>query len=72
MEDNLDLAQMIFPELCKNKHWLYDDKEIASNMKKAEVYQGLLDKYGIKDTVTLEKILLEKHTNVSNMTTKET
>lgn len=72
LEDNLDLAQMIFPELCKNKHWLYDDKEIASNMKKAEVYQGLLDKYGIKDTVTLEKILLEKHTNVSNMTTKET
>ncbi|WP_282155914.1 sacsin N-terminal ATP-binding-like domain-containing protein [Cytobacillus gottheilii] len=72
MEDNLDLAQIIFPELCKNKHWLYDDKEIASNMKKAEIYQNLLDKYGIKDTITLENILLEKHTNVSDMTTKET
>jgi hypothetical protein len=72
MEENLELAQIIFPELCENKHWLYDDKEIALNMKKSEIYDDLLDKYGIRDTVTLEKILQEKCANDFNITTKET
>ncbi|WP_047984591.1 ATP-binding protein [Ornithinibacillus californiensis] len=72
IEENLDLAQKVFPELCENKHWLYDDKEIASNMKKAEIYDDLLDKYGIKDSVTLEKILQQKSTNEFNITSKET
>ncbi|WP_249879338.1 sacsin N-terminal ATP-binding-like domain-containing protein [Niallia circulans] len=72
MEDNLELAQMILPDLCENKHWLYDDKEIASNMKKAQKYGEILEKYGIEDTATLEKILQEKKSNDLNMTPKET
>lgn len=72
MEDNLELAQIIIPDLCENKHWLYDDKEIATNMKKAQKYGEILEKYGIEDTATLEKILQEKKSNDLNMTPKET
>lgn len=71
MDENIELAQSIFPVLCENKHWLYDDKEIASNMKKAKVYDVLLEKYGIKDTSTLEKILKDRNSNKINVTQKE-
>lgn len=71
MDENLELAQRIFPELCENKHWLYDDKEIASNMKKAEVYDDLLGKYGILDSGALEKILQERNPDKIDVTKKE-
>lgn len=72
MEDNLELAPIILPDLFENKHWLYDDKEIASNMKKAQKYGEILEKYGIEDTATLEKILQGKKSNDLNMTPQET
>jgi hypothetical protein len=71
MDENLELARRIFPELCENKHWLYDDKEVASNMKKAEVYDVLLEKYGIKDSGVLEKILQDRSSNKIDVVTKE-
>ena len=55
--DNPDKAQMFFKEIVENKHWLYNDKEIAINMKKAEKYDDLLAKYNIQDTKALEKAL---------------
>lgn len=40
-----------------NKHWLYNDEEIAQNMKKVEKYDELLKKYNIQDSRDLEKAL---------------
>lgn len=71
MEDNPTLAKNIFSEIWDNKHWLYDDNEIAANMRKAEAYEVLLEKYGIKDTQTLEVILKERNSSVSKDFQKE-
>lgn len=71
IDENTDLAKKIFPEICENKHWLYDDKEIASNMKKAEAYDALMEKYNIADAKSLEKLLQEKHTSDFDIDSKE-
>lgn len=61
INENLEKAKKIFPEILENKHWLYDDKEIATNMKKAEVYDNLLEKYEISSPDILEQILKQTH-----------
>lgn len=63
IDENTELSKRIFPEICENKHWLYDDKEIASNMKKAEAYDALMQKYNITDPKSLERLLQEKQSN---------
>lgn len=55
--DNPTNAKKYFKEIVENKHWLYNDEEIAMNMKKAEKYDDLLAKYNIQDTKALEKAL---------------
>ena len=60
-DENPEKAKKIFPEICENKHWLYDDKEIAINMKKAEAYDNLLEKYNISSPTKLEQILIQVH-----------
>lgn len=57
INDNEDKAQIHFREILENKHWLYNDIEIAKNMKKAEKYDDLLKRYDIKDEKDLEKVL---------------
>lgn len=63
IDENTEKAKMIFPEIFENKHWLYDDKEIATNMKKAELYDNLLNKYEISSPDKLEQILIQTHNN---------
>ena len=57
ISDNPNKAQIYFKEIVENKHWLYNDEEIALNMKKAEKYDDLLAKYNIQDTKDLEMAL---------------
>lgn len=44
---NRNDAELIFDELYKNRHRLYDDEEIAENMKKAEMLDEILSEHGI-------------------------
>lgn len=52
-------AALIFDDLFKNRHRLYDDEEIAENMKKAEMLDDIL----AEQDVTIEDIarLVKKH-----------
>ena len=43
MIDNNEKAKEIFPELYKNKHYLYDDEEITSNIRKAEMFDDIME-----------------------------
>jgi len=65
--DNNDKAEMYFPEVYKNKHWLYNDEEIAENMKKAEVLDELMERYNIGNQAMLEEIL--KNRELHDITT---
>ncbi|MBU3135796.1 ATP-binding protein [Clostridium gasigenes] len=56
--DNQEKAKEYFLEIWKNKHWLFDDYEIAENMKKAEVLDDILKKYNINDPKSLEELLI--------------
>lgn len=55
--DHEDKAKRYFGELLENKHWLYNDHEIADSMRKVEVYDDILKKYNIHDSRGLEAIL---------------
>ena len=57
MTDNSDKAKAIFPELYKNKHYLYDDEEITSNIRKAEIFDDIMEKYSITSAENLEEII---------------
>lgn len=72
IDENLEKARGLFPEICENKHWLYDDKEIAINMKKAEAYDNLLEKYNISSPDKLERILLQTNNASNSEVAKET
>jgi hypothetical protein len=55
--DNIEKAIEYFEELYTNKHWLYDDEEIATNIRKAEQYDSLLNEYKVSSKEELETIL---------------
>ena len=57
MCDNEERAKDIFPELYKNKHYLYDDDEIAENIKQAETLNTIMEKFNISSTEKLEEII---------------
>lgn len=57
MTDNSEKAAEIFPELLKHKHYLYDDEEITSNIRKAETFENIMEKYTISSTEKLEEII---------------
>ena len=57
INDNPDEAKIILPDLYKNKHYLYDDEEIANNIKRAETLTNLMSKYAIGSTEKLEEII---------------
>lgn len=71
IHENPEKAPKLFPEICENKHWLYDDKEIAINMKKAEAYDHLLEKYNISSPEKLERILIQTNNENNPETRKE-
>jgi len=60
INENQDKAAKYFHDVYTNKHWLYNDSEIAENMRKAESFDSLLQQYKISDLNSLEQILVEK------------
>ena len=54
VKDNSDMALKYFKDICDNIHWLYNDEEIAENMKKAEQIDSILEKYNIDNISILE------------------
>ena len=55
--DNEEKAKGILPDLCENKHYLYDDEEIAKNIKQAETFNQLMEKYNISSPEMLEELI---------------
>ena len=55
--DNEEKARSILPNLCENKHYLYDDKEIARTIKQAETFNQLMEKYNISSPEKLEELI---------------
>lgn len=55
--DHGEKAKDIFADLYKNKHYLYDDEEIATNIKQAETLHNLMEKYDISSPEKLEEII---------------
>lgn len=58
--DNEDKAKNLFGSIFKNRHWLYDDEEIAENMKKAEAITEVMDELGIDSIEDLKDRLISK------------
>ncbi|MCH5345011.1 MAG: ATP-binding protein [Acetatifactor sp.] len=50
-------AKCIFPDLYKNKHYLYDDEEIAKNIKQAETLNHILEEFDISSLEKLQEII---------------
>lgn len=71
INENPENANMYFKEIVDNKHWLYNDEEIAQNMKKAEKYDELLKKYNIQDSRDLEKALKVYYQQSENVVVEE-
>lgn len=59
INDNKEEAQRIFPGLYANKHYLYNDEEIASNIKQAETLTSIMNKYNISSAEKLEELIRE-------------
>lgn len=57
INENSQEAEKIFPSLYKHKHYLYDDDEIAKNIKKAETLTNIMCKYNITSADKLEEII---------------
>lgn len=55
--ENKEKRVRLFSEVWKKRHQLYNEDEIAENMDKAEKYDDILKKYGVKDFNALEKVL---------------
>lgn len=60
INDNSNQAKVILPDLYKNKHYLYNDEEIANNIKRAETLTNLMSKYDIDSTEKLEEIIKKR------------
>ncbi len=57
MSDNEEKAKEIFPELFTHKHYLYDDDEIAENIKQAQTLNDIMQKFEISSPEKLEEII---------------
>lgn len=64
INDNQSEAEKILPLLYKNKHYLYDDDDIANNIRQAETFTNLMNKYDIDSPEQLEAII-RNNTNVT-------
>lgn len=59
--ENTTHARKLFPILYDQKHLLYDDDEILTNIERAEELNDLLSEYKVKNVNELRAII-EKHT----------
>jgi len=67
--DNETKAKELFSTIHQNIYWLYDDKEIAENIKRSKEITDVMDELGINDIDELRTIL--KTQNVSESVNKE-
>ena len=67
VKDNSESARKHFKEICENIHWLYNDEEIAENMKKAEQINAVLERCHISDISVLENAYLKMTNSVGNV-----
>lgn len=57
IKDNQSEAEDILPILYANKHYLYDDDDIANNIRQAETFTNIMSKYDIGSPEQLEAII---------------
>lgn len=57
IKDNQNEAEDILPVLYTNKHYLYDDDDIANNIRQAETFTNIMGKYDIGSPEQLEAII---------------
>ena len=57
MKENPIKVKQYFARLEENKHWLYNDQQIAENMEKAERLDSILKKYHVRSVEELDEHL---------------
>ncbi len=55
--NNESLAEKIFSDLFANKHKLYDDEDIVTNMERAEQFNELMNEFSIESVAELRALL---------------
>lgn len=69
IKDNQSEAEDILPIIYANKHYLYDDDDIANNIRQAEIFKNIMSKYDIGSPEQLESIVQQRtERNVVDMT----
>lgn len=63
------LTKSAFSVLCNNFYWFYNDDIISDSMQKAEKYEQLLSKHGVKSFQELEELLKQAQNNVQSSDT---
>ena len=59
VKDHQSEAENILPILYANKHYLYDDDDIANNIRQAETFTNIMSKYDIDSPEQLEAIIMQ-------------
>lgn len=59
IKDNQSEAEDILPIIYANKHYLYDDDDIANNIRQAETFTNIMSKYDIDSPEQLETIIMQ-------------
>lgn len=59
IKDNQSEAEDILPIIYANKHYLYDDDDIANNIRQAETFTNIMSKYDIDSPEQLEAIIMQ-------------
>ena len=74
IKDHQSEAEKILPILYANKHYLYDDDDIANNIRQAETFTNIMSKYDIDSPEQLEAIIRQgtKGAVVNTALSKET
>lgn len=59
MCDHEEKAKEIFPDLYKNKHYLYDDEQILDDIKHSDTLKHLMRKFNVSSPEKLEELIAE-------------
>ena len=59
MRDHEEKAKVIFPDLYRNKHYLYDDEQIIDDIKHADTLKHLMQKFDVSSPERLEELIAE-------------
>lgn len=57
MRENEEKAKEIFPDLYRNKHYLYDDDQILDDIKQADTLKHLMQKFNVSSPEKLEELI---------------